>query len=184
MAKAKRKKISKKVRFEIFKRDYFKCAYCGQTPPAIVLEIDHICPVSKGGTNDINNLITACRDCNRGKTNIPLSSLPNTLVENLEELKEKEAQLKAHRSFILGIKRREKKDIKDVVMIFEDSFEDIVLTKKFKNVSIATFLKKLPKNDVEESMEKACAIIDEPEEAARYFCGICWNKIKNGCKNE
>jgi len=51
--------ISKKDRFEIFKRDGFKCGYCGQTPPDVVLEIDHIEPVSKGGSDDIWNLITA-----------------------------------------------------------------------------------------------------------------------------
>ena len=35
--------------------------------PDIILEIDHIKPVSSGGTNDILNLVTSCRDCNRGK---------------------------------------------------------------------------------------------------------------------
>ncbi|WP_369799143.1 HNH endonuclease [Eikenella sp. NML03-A-027] len=35
--------------------------------PDVVLEIDHINPVSNGGDNDIMNLITLCRDCNQGK---------------------------------------------------------------------------------------------------------------------
>ena len=41
--------ISKKLRFEVFKRDGFQCQYCGKTPPAITLEIDHINPKSKRG---------------------------------------------------------------------------------------------------------------------------------------
>lgn len=64
-----RKPIPKSVRFEVFKRDKFTCQYCGQSAPNVVLEIDHIKPVSKGGTNDIMNLVTSCQDCNRGKTN-------------------------------------------------------------------------------------------------------------------
>jgi len=34
--------LSKKTRFEFFKRDDFRCAYCGKTPPEITLEVDHI----------------------------------------------------------------------------------------------------------------------------------------------
>jgi 5-methylcytosine-specific restriction endonuclease McrA len=39
--------ISRKIRFEIFKRDSFKCQYCGRSAPEIVLNVDHINPVSK-----------------------------------------------------------------------------------------------------------------------------------------
>lgn len=67
MAEAKRKPISKKLRMEVFKRDKFTCQYCGRMSPDVILEVDHIKPVAEGGTNDILNLITSCRDCNRGK---------------------------------------------------------------------------------------------------------------------
>jgi hypothetical protein len=59
--------LSKKLRFEIFKRDSFTCQYCGRRPPEIVLEVDHINPRANGGDDDILNLITACFACNRGK---------------------------------------------------------------------------------------------------------------------
>lgn len=62
-----REKLTKKQRFTILKRDNFTCRYCGRKTPKVILEIDHIVPVSKGGNNDLNNLITSCRDCNRGK---------------------------------------------------------------------------------------------------------------------
>lgn len=68
-----RKKIPKTVRFEVFKRDSFTCQYCGAQAPDAILEIDHITPVSAGGDNSLINLITSCRDCNRGKTNRALS---------------------------------------------------------------------------------------------------------------
>lgn len=63
----KRKTFSKKIRFEVFKRDHFKCQYCGRSAPDIILEPDHIIPVAEGGGNDLMNLITSCFDCNRGK---------------------------------------------------------------------------------------------------------------------
>lgn len=60
--------MKKTLRFKVFERDEFTCQYCGKKPPKVVLEVDHIYPKSKGGTDDILNLITACLDCNRGKT--------------------------------------------------------------------------------------------------------------------
>ena len=63
----KRKSLSKKTRFEVFKRDGFICQYCGNSPPAVILEIDHIKPFKAGGSNEIDNLLTSCFDCNRGK---------------------------------------------------------------------------------------------------------------------
>lgn len=38
----KRRTISKKKRFEVFKRDMFTCVYCGCKPPDVILEIDHV----------------------------------------------------------------------------------------------------------------------------------------------
>ena len=67
MSAEPRKPISKRTRFEVFKRDMFSCQYCGKKSPDVVLHVDHIKPVSKGGKNTITNLITACRDCNLGK---------------------------------------------------------------------------------------------------------------------
>ena len=64
---AERKALSKKLRFEVFKRDKFTCQYCGRMAPDVILEVDHINPVAEGGNNNFNNLVTACQDCNRGK---------------------------------------------------------------------------------------------------------------------
>jgi hypothetical protein len=64
---AVRKAMSKKLRFSIFERDNFTCQYCGKTPPDVMLNVDHIVPVSKGGTDDPENLRTSCFECNSGK---------------------------------------------------------------------------------------------------------------------
>lgn len=63
----KRQPLSKRLRFEVFKRDNFTCQYCGAQPPKVILEVDHIHPVAEGGDCEQENLITACDKCNRGK---------------------------------------------------------------------------------------------------------------------
>jgi 5-methylcytosine-specific restriction endonuclease McrA len=65
----KRKPISLALRYKVFKRDKFKCR-CGRSPatdPTVILHVDHKIPVSKNGTNDIDNLETMCNYCNIGK---------------------------------------------------------------------------------------------------------------------
>ena len=95
MGKAERKPIPKKMRFEVFKRDKFTCQYCGRTSPEVILEVDHIKPIYEGGDNNIINLITSCRDCNRGKgkTRIDDNAEIQKQTERLKEVAEKKEQL-------------------------------------------------------------------------------------------
>lgn len=90
-----RKSLSKRLRFEVFKRDSFTCQYCGRKSPDVVLVVDHIEPVASGGTNDLLNLITSCFDCNSGKSDKKLSD--NSVIEKrrlqLEELQERKEQI-------------------------------------------------------------------------------------------
>ena len=92
---AERRSLSKEIRFEVFKRDKFTCQYCGKSAPDVVLEVDHIKPVSKGGNNDILNLVTSCFECNRGKTNVELSddSTVKKQQRQIKELAERKEQL-------------------------------------------------------------------------------------------
>lgn len=56
-----------KLRWDVLKRDDYSCVKCGARPPDVELEVDHIVPVSRAGTNDLANLRTLCRPCNQGK---------------------------------------------------------------------------------------------------------------------
>lgn len=71
----KRKALSKRTRFEIMKRDGFACRYCGRSPAAAPLHVDHVISVAEGGTDGPENLVTACQDCNLGKSSVPLNSI-------------------------------------------------------------------------------------------------------------
>jgi 5-methylcytosine-specific restriction endonuclease McrA len=65
--KCVRAKMTTKLRYEILKRDNFKCILCGRTPPEVSLVVDHINPVCNGGQSVKENLRTFCFDCNSGK---------------------------------------------------------------------------------------------------------------------
>lgn len=61
----------KAARLRIFERDGYVCTYCGAADQP--LECDHIYPVAKGGTDDEDNLTTACKPCNRSKRDLTVA---------------------------------------------------------------------------------------------------------------
>lgn len=74
--------VTKRVRFEVLRRDNHTCQYCGATAPDAVLQIDHVMPKVLGGDDTPGNLVTACKGCNAGKTSI----MPDSpLVQGLSE---------------------------------------------------------------------------------------------------
>lgn len=87
--------ISKRTRFEVFKRDSFTCQYCGRKAPDVILHVDHIEPRASGGSDELLNLITSCIDCNSGKSDKRLSD--STVVAKhhaqLAALQERQEQL-------------------------------------------------------------------------------------------
>lgn len=102
----KRKPISKALRFTIFSRDRYTCRYCGGQPGDVVLTIDHVIPVAQGGTNDPENLATACQDCNGGKgARTPTRSAP-TEADRLRLAQERQEQLAAANDAATAIQAR------------------------------------------------------------------------------
>ncbi|MGE4285095.1 MAG: HNH endonuclease [Phycisphaerae bacterium] len=68
-------------RLRIFERDSYKCHYCKKQLTRFSATLDHIQPVSKGGDNSMDNLITACLHCNSRRGNKPVSNF----IENDKE---------------------------------------------------------------------------------------------------
>jgi hypothetical protein len=62
-----RHKLNPKLHYTILKRDKFKCVKCGNTAENVLLEVDHIIPICKGGQSIESNLQTLCYQCNKGK---------------------------------------------------------------------------------------------------------------------
>ena len=183
----KRKSISLKNRFRVFKRDDFKCQYCGKGLPEVILEVDHITPVSKGGDNTMNNLITSCFDCNRGKSDELLTIKPkniqDTIIEEIELKKERQKQIKYFDKELRKLKKEEKATLDDIGIYWWDNFVKVndrgytVFAGK-RLVSIKTFLKKLTPEEIKSSMDIALDRLANENQAWKYFCGVCWCKIK------
>jgi hypothetical protein len=60
--------VSKRLRYEILRRDNHTCRYCGDSAPDVKLQVDHVVPTALGGTDEPSNLVTACEPCNGGKS--------------------------------------------------------------------------------------------------------------------
>ena len=141
-----RKPISKKLRFEVFKRDSFKCQYCGKCAPDVILNVDHINPVSKGGENEILNLITACEDCNSGKSDRLLSddSVMAKQRAQLEQLNERREQLEQMLAWREGLR-----DIDDIAFkAASDAWHRIVPGWSLNDRGIADLKKLVEKFDL------------------------------------
>lgn len=171
----KRVGIGKKTRFEIFKRDGFKCQYCGAHPPTVLLHVDHIVPVAAGGENDTDNLVTACQPCNAGKGARALSEVPKSLGDKAAEVAEREAQLRGY----FDIMEAKRERLNDETWRVMDEFypgKDSVPRDEFQ--SVTRFIERVGVHAVLEAAEIAMASKVWPAKRFRYFCGICWNMIR------
>jgi hypothetical protein len=69
-AAGQRALMTARLRGEIKERDHYSCLQCGVSTaaePHLLLEVDHVIPVSKGGLSTPDNLQTLCWRCNRSK---------------------------------------------------------------------------------------------------------------------
>lgn len=176
----KRKAISKKLRFDIFKRDGFQCIYCGATPPSVLLHVDHVTPIALGGDNDIDNLVTACQPCNLGKSATPLSVIPKSLKEKASEAQELEDQLRGYQAVLSAMRDRIEDEAWQVADVFNDTHAPGCDTfNRSWLMSIKRFIERIGLHETITSMEIATS--KKPYSQAqcfKYFCGICWSKIK------
>jgi hypothetical protein len=74
--------VSKRLRYEVLRRDNHACRYCGATAPEAKLTVDHVQPSALGGSDEPANLVTACSSCNSGKTS---SSPSESIVADVSD---------------------------------------------------------------------------------------------------
>lgn len=167
-----RKPISKKKRFDVFKRDGFACQYCGATPPNAVLHVDHIIAVAEGGGNDITNLTTSCAACNLGKGARPLSSIPRGLKEQAAEAEERMAQAAGYAEAIQAERDAIEAWAWDVAEIIKPGASKGYSRNNFG--SIVNFIRRIGYGNTLEAARIAADRWPQGPRRFKYFCGICW----------
>lgn len=111
-----RQSTGKRLRFEILKRDGFRCRYCGAAATSKPLHVDHVVPVAEGGETIAENLVAACADCNGGKSYVKLdesvlveSASPDAMLEHAEQI----------RAYLAAVKEREAARAEVTSYVFE-----------------------------------------------------------------
>lgn len=173
-------KVSKALRFEILRRDNFRCHYCGTEAAQTELHVDHVVPQSLGGTNDPSNLVTACAQCNSGKAG---RTLDEPVLAAVDEKAQRYAtaveQAIAERRQVLTTEQQTKDAFRDEW----NRWEPIEPLPAGFGDSVRQFMHAgLEWEDIIDSIEIAMSRHDiRGREHARfkYFCGVCNRKIED-----
>lgn len=109
--------LSKTIRFEVLKRDSFKCQHCGASAPEELLQVDHVTPQAKGGTDDLWNLVASCHRCNSGKSDRELTddAVVTKAKRQLDELQERREQLDMLMDWQRGLSDLKQNTVNEVV---------------------------------------------------------------------
>lgn len=177
-------KISKRLRFEILRRDNHACRYCGTAAPDAKLVIDHVIPDVLGGRTGPDNLVAACESCNSGKSSAsPDAPIVDDVAEGAlrwaqamkyaAQLKEKELQ-EQHSldQGFLEIWNRWKLAAgtpHEAYLPLPDEWDDAI-----RRLRVAGMTERLFTEAVDIAM-KATKV--PPDSTFRYFCGVAWNMV-------
>lgn len=175
-SKNKRKSISKKLRFEVFKRDKFTCQYCGRKAPDVVLQVDHIKPVSKGGKNALMNLVTACADCNSGKSDRTLDD--NSVVvrqqKQAELMAQRREQIEMIRDWHIELTEQREFEIQSVDDLYcKLTNGKYCISDSYKNKTIADLIRKYGLTLVLDALTDGTNSYGDPHKALNKLPGIC-----------
>lgn len=174
--------ISKRLRYEILRRDNHQCRYCGSTAPDAPLVVDHVIPVALGGLDDPSNLVTACRDCNAGKSasspDAPIVADVSARALRWAEAMRIAAEERAA-AYAVRVSNHEWFRQRWESWSWQDSCgvsHTVELPSAF-GVSLDQFLAAgLTREDIVELIEVTMSARTADEWT--YFCGCCWRRIR------
>ena len=158
VAEGNQMSLGKKVRFELFKRDKFTCQYCGRTAPDVVLHADHIEPKSKGGSDDLLNLLTSCIDCNLGKSDRRLddASVVTKQKAQLDALQERRDQIEMMLDWQKELLNVDEMAVEGAAEYWSKVAEPYTLSEKGKS-TLRQILKQFTLNEVLEAIKASAS---------------------------
>lgn len=174
--------VSKRLRFEVLKRDQHTCRYCGGVAPDVVLTIDHVVPVTLGGSDEPANLVAACKDCNSGKSSVPadaplVAGVADDAVRMAKALELVAEQRAAERKEAEAIYRKFKKEWRSWYRTDWQGTKRYVELPGDWQRSIDQFLNAgLTLDDLLQMV--GVAMGGKNRDEWKYFCGCCWKLLK------
>jgi len=175
--------VSKRLRYEVLRRDNYTCRYCGAKAPDVEMTVDHVIPSALGGPDEASNLVAACRPCNDGKT----SSSPDApLVAEVagDALRWAQAVRQAQAAALADLKAREA-DRRQFAewwdaWTYEDAGERHTIPRPgdwgqtVDHLVSAGLPLPLLKDCIDRSMGRTRVANSEK---FRYMCGVAWKKL-------
>lgn len=186
--------VSKRLRFEVLKRDNHTCRYCGRSVPDVKLTVDHVVPETLGGSDDPSNLVAACAACNAGKSSVPadaplVEDVANDAVRWARAIRRAAEIDRQKRSddrrfvgeFCIRITDIAKADPSEETYCIPDLTARAVGGAEGLQRTVVQFREcGLDLDDLEYAFRKATSnrMIDD-QHNWKYFCGICWRMVED-----
>lgn len=164
--------VSKRLRFAIFERDEHTCRYCGRSSPEVVLEIDHVLAVAFGGTDTADNLVTACRDCNSGKSSSTAGApkLPPASLDLIRWAKAIEGAA--------SDQRRHRDAEREAISSFEAAWPWSNPPEDWQPTISRFVTLGLSASDLLHILAKSYDRTTGFDHCWRYFCKVAWSEVK------
>ncbi len=170
--------VSKRLRYEILRRDNHACRYCGAAAPDVKLVVDHVIPQALGGSDESSNLATACVPCNSGKS----ASSPDAPV--VADVDNKAVQWAAAMAVAAQERAVQREESEKVERFLYDHWEAHRPNQWRSSdlphdwmTSVHQFLRAgLELDDLSELM--LVAFDSNASNKWRYFCGCCWTRLR------
>lgn len=176
--------VSKRLRYEVLRRDNHTCRYCGASAPDVSLTVDHVVPQALGGGDEPSNLVTACEPCNSGKTSMPADA---PIVADVEQdalrwaaAMDKAAEMaRAKYEVRLGYRNAFWEAWDEWKSGPEHAQQPIPLDLNWESSLDNFYEAGLPDWELTEAVRAAMTNPKvTPANTFRYFAGICWTKIR------
>lgn len=174
--------ISKRLRYEILRRDNHTCRYCGRAAPAVALTVDHVLPTALGGDDAPQNLVAACADCNAGKAS---SNPDQPIVDQVSDDHIRWARAIKQASALMAedldaarrlnvefdeIWAEELTDVMDREAWRDDDWSETLDNFRSRGLTQSTIIDALLRTINASHVSR--------NNRWRYFCGICWARLR------